>query len=170
MPVNYYWFFIAGLIPLVIGAVYYHPKVLGKAWMQTNGFSEKDLAGANMMVIFLLAYLLGCMLAFALSPLVIHQTGTFAMMMPGVLESGSEVQQDFNAMMMKYGDAYRSFGHGALHGFIASLFIAWPIIAINSMFERRGWKYTAIHLGYWVITLTLIGGIICQTLVYPSLG
>jgi len=30
------------------------------------------------------------------------------------------------------------------------------------MFERRGFKYIAIHGGYWMLTLGLMGGIICQ--------
>ncbi|HRN41812.1 MAG TPA: DUF1761 family protein [Vicingus sp.] len=30
------------------------------------------------------------------------------------------------------------------------------------MFERKGFKYIAINSGYWIITLGLMGGVICQ--------
>ena len=63
--------------------------------------------------------------------------------------------------LAKYGRKFLSFRHGALHGVIAALFGIWPVIGINALFERRGWKYTAIHLGYWVITFALMGGVIC---------
>lgn len=33
---------------------------------------------------------------------------------------------------------------------------------INALFERRGFKYIAIHTGYWLITLAIIGGLMCQ--------
>jgi hypothetical protein len=36
-----------------------------------------------------------------------------------------------------------------------------PILSINAMFERKGFKYIAINAGYWIITLGLMGGIIC---------
>jgi hypothetical protein len=53
-----------------------------------------------------------------------------------------------------------------MHGSMAGLFFALPILGINAIFERRGLKYTLLHTGYWVITLGLIGGVLCQTLEY----
>jgi len=38
--------------------------------------------------------------------------------------------------------------------------LALPIIAVSSLFERRSWKYIAIHGGYWVLSLGIMGGII----------
>jgi hypothetical protein len=35
-----------------------------------------------------------------------------------------------------------------------------PIIAINAMFDRKGFKYIAINAGYWVVSFCLMGGII----------
>ncbi|MEM1124805.1 MAG: DUF1761 domain-containing protein [Bacteroidota bacterium] len=84
--------------------------------------------------------------------------------------SGSAAQQQFNELMAQYGDHHRSFGHGALHGGIIALFAALPLIGINALFERRGWKYIWIHTGYWFITLALIGGLLCATLDYAPLA
>ena len=70
MPTNWYMFFIAALIPLIIGAIYYNPKVAGRAWMKTNGLKDEDLEGANMLLIFGLTYLFSLMMAFILSRIV----------------------------------------------------------------------------------------------------
>ena len=59
------------------------------------------------------------------------------------------------------GTAFRTFGHGALHGFFTGLFIVLPILGTNALFEQKGWKYVWINTGYWAITLMLMGGLIC---------
>jgi hypothetical protein len=33
--------------------------------------------------------------------------------------------------------------------------------ATNALFERKGWKYIWINTGYWVITVSIMGGILC---------
>ena len=64
----------------------------------------------------------------------------------------------------KYAELHRSFGNGAVHGAMAALLGALPIPTINSLFERRGWKYIMVHFGYWLITMILISGAVCQFL------
>lgn len=170
MPTNFYMFFVAALIPLVVGTIWYNPKVFGTIWMKTNGFKNEDLEGANMPLIFGLTFLFGVFLSFAMAWIVIHQGGVFSMLAPEVMTSGSEEMVLFNDLMAKYGDRFRTFGHGAMHGIIFALFFVFPIIAINALFERRGWKYIFIHAGYWLINLILIGGLICATLEYAPLS
>ncbi|WP_367277991.1 DUF1761 domain-containing protein [Flavobacterium sp.] len=63
--------------------------------------------------------------------------------------------------MADYGETFRTYKHGALHGFIAGLFIALPLISINGLFEQKSWKYMAIQAGYWTVILTIMGAIIC---------
>ena len=67
----------------------------------------------------------------------------------------------YAAFMADYGDAFRTYKHGALHGFISGIFIALPIISINGLFEQKSWKYMAIQAGYWTTILTVMGSIIC---------
>lgn len=169
-PTNFYMYFVAALIPLVVGAIYYNPKVFGNSWMKVNGFTEENLKGGNMAVIFGLSYLLSLLLAMAIAGIVVHQGAVAQIMMPEVAVSGSEAQEQFNGIMGQYGDRFRTFGHGALHGFFFTIFFGLPIIAINSMFERRGWKYSLIHFGYWAICITLMGGLLCQTLVWAPMS
>jgi hypothetical protein len=68
----------------------------------------------------------------------------------------------FTDVMTAYGSEFRTFKHGVLHGAIAAIGFAMPIIGINALFERRGFKYIAIHTGYWILTLMIMGGILCQ--------
>ena len=166
MPTNWYLFFATALIPLIIGFFWYGNMGFGKKWMRINGFTEESLAGANMGVIMGLSYVFGIFISLALSGIVIHQTSVFQVMMPGVAESGSAAQAQFNDLMATYGNNFRDFGHGALHGGFLALMLAFPLIAINSLFERRGWAYIGIHTGYWFIVFLLIGGVLCQFLQY----
>jgi hypothetical protein len=69
---------------------------------------------------------------------------------------------DYKFMFDKYGHNFRTFKHGAFHGILSAVFFALPVLGIQAMFERRSGKYIFIHLGYWVITFVLMGGIICQ--------
>jgi hypothetical protein len=152
------------LIPLIVGAVYYHPKVVGTAWMRANHFTEEDLKGANMALIFGLSFVMSILLALLLQTIVIHQMGVFSLLsgQEGFDDPASAVRGLFNDFMELYGAEHRTFGHGALHGAIAAGFFAVPILTINGLFERRSWRYVLIHAGYWLITLALMGGVLGQ--------
>ena len=158
--------FLSALIPLFIGFIYYSPKLFGTIWMQEAGVTEEKLKGGNMAKILLLAYVFSVMLGSVLMYLVIHQLSVLSILAntPGINDPNSEVSLWLKDFMAKYGNNFRTFKHGALHGVISALFFAWPIVGINALFERRGAKYIAIHVGYWVITLALMGGVICQWL------
>lgn len=169
MPTNFYMYFVAALIPMIIGAAYYHPKLMGGAWMKSNGFTLESLEGGNMPLIMGTAYLLSFVLVFGMTSSVIHQFSFSGLMMPEVLEPGSAIQQEFSELMQKYGDRHRTFSHGVVHGLISAIFFALPVIGIISAFERRGWKYVLIHFGYWAITLMLVGGVLCSTLKFAEM-
>ena len=81
---------------------------------------------------------------------------------PDLLVEGTEINQYANDFMTRYGQNFRTFKHGLFHGVIAGLFFALPILGVNALFQRKGFKYIAINVGYWAITLGLMGGVICQ--------
>jgi len=155
---------VAALMPLVMGFIWYGPMLFKNAWMKEVGFNDDSMKGANMALIFGLSYVLSFLMAFILQTVVIHQFGVSSTLMKSGESALSGVDlayfQDF---MTTYGDRFRTFGHGVLHGTMVGLFIALPIMGTNAMFERKSFKYVLINVGYWTITLALMGGILCQT-------
>ena len=163
---NFLAVFGAAFIPIIVGFVWYNPKVFGNAWRKAAGKTQADLDKGNMAVILGLSYVLSLLLALGLSGLTNHQSGVnqlFAMH-PDFGQAGTEVQILFEAVMAEFGNTHRTFGHGVIHGIIGAVLIALPIITINALFERRGGKYIGIHFGYWLLTLGLMGGVVCQFL------
>jgi len=67
----------------------------------------------------------------------------------------------YAAFLADYGDAFRTYKHGALHGFMSGIFLALPIVSINGLFEHKTWKYMLIQAGYWTAIMTVMGSIIC---------
>ena len=159
MQINFAALFIAAIVTLVTGFIWYSPKVFGTIWMKENNLTQEELKSGNMLKIFGLTYIFSLMITMTLMSLTIHQSGAIGMVGgPPLLDSA---KPSFAAFMADYGMAYRTFKHGALHGFMSGLFFAFPLIGINGLFERKSWKYIFIHAGYWMLTLTLMGGIIC---------
>ncbi|MBK8145028.1 MAG: DUF1761 domain-containing protein [Bacteroidetes bacterium] len=159
MDMKFYLVFVTALIPLLVGMVYYNRSVLGNAWMQASGMTEEKGKSMNMILIFVLTYIFGLMASVALSSIVIHQIGVFSVLNG---DESAEAKAFLKNFMDTYGPRFRTFKHGVLHGVIAALFIALPVVGVGAMFEAKGWKYIAIHVGYWVITFALIGGVLCQ--------
>lgn len=154
---------IAAIVPLVIGFIWYNPKVFGTAWMKECNFTLASIEKPNP-IIFLYCYLLSFLVAFILNTFVIHQFGFFSVLMndPSLMESGSELNLYAADFMAKYGTNFRTFGHGALHGTMIGLLVIIPIFGVNALFEKRSFKYVMVNGGYWVVSLALMGGILCQ--------
>jgi hypothetical protein len=158
MDINLLALLLAALSSLVVGFIWYNPKVFGNAWMKETGLTEEDMKGANMAKIFGLSFVYAFFISFILQMLVIHQFGALGMV-------GGDIalaKPSFAAFMADYGTAFRTFKHGALHGFITGLFLILPIIGNNSLYERRSFKYVLIVGGYWTVTSMIMGGIICM--------
>lgn len=155
--------FVAAFIPLVTGFIWYHPKVLGTKWMQATGMTEEKARGANMAVIFGLTYLFSLFLTLALQMLCIHQLHVVALLTNQADSSdpNSEASLMLKKFMDLFGTSYRTFKHGAFHGTFTGLIIALPVLGINALFERRGFKYIAINTGYFMLTFALMGGVLC---------
>lgn len=154
---NFWSIPIAAVAALVIGAVWYNPKVFGTAWMRASGMTEEKMKGGNMAKIFGLALLFAAMLAMVLVQFTNHQWGAMGMI-------GGDVENakpSFEAFMADYGHAFRSVKHGLLHGTAFGVFVALPIIGTNALFERKSAKYIFINAGYWIVTTAVMGAIIC---------
>jgi hypothetical protein len=159
MEFNFLAILVAALTSFVVGFVWYHPKVFGTIWMKEAGLTQEQLAKGNMLKIFGLTFVFSVMLALMMPILVIHQMGAVSMI--GGPDMIATAKPSYLAFMSDYGNEFRSFKHGALHGFMSGVFLAMPIIAMNGLFERKSWKYTAVHVGYWIVMMTIMGTIIC---------
>lgn len=157
MEFNFLAIVVAALSALVIGFIWYNPKTFGTAWMQAANMTEEKIKGANMAKIFGLALFFAFLLAFILNTIVIHQSGVVSL----VGGDPSKALPSYQSFMNDYGNAFRTFKHGVLHGVIAGIFIALPILGTNALFERKSAKYILINSGYWIVTLGVMGGIIC---------
>lgn len=158
MQINFIALLVAAIIPMIMGFIYYHKSVMGSAWMSVTGMTDEKAKESNMAVIFIVSYIFSVLLATALNGIVIHQFGLASLFF------GDESNELLGKVMEVKGDAFRTFKHGALHGFVTGLFLVLPILGTNALFEQKGWKYIWINTGYWVITLTLMGGLICAWL------
>ena len=145
------------------GFIWYGPKTFGNVWMREAGVSEEKIKSSNMALILSLTYVFSLFLSLILISVVIHQSHILSILAddPGMKDPNSEISLWLKNFMDQYGQNFRTFKHGAFHGTLSGIFYAFPIIAINALFERRSWKYIWIHTGYWILTLALMGGIVC---------
>ena len=163
MEINFLVIALTALAPLAIGFIWYNPKTFGNAWMAETGMTPEQGKDMNMLKVFGLTYVMSLLIAFILQPIVIHQFGVFSILVdePGFNDPTSAVGHYFSDFMAKYGNNFRSFKHGALHGTITGLFLSMPMFTVNALFERKSFKYIAINSGYWIVSLAIMGGIIC---------
>ncbi|GIV30792.1 MAG: hypothetical protein KatS3mg029_0143 [Saprospiraceae bacterium] len=163
MEMNWIAIIVAALVPTFTGFIWYNPKVFGKAWMEVAGMDEAKIRSTNMPLIFGISLLLSLLLALYIQTQVIHQVhiGSILMNEPGFGDPNSEIGSFMTDFMSKYGNNFRTFGHGAFHGFVAGLMFVLPVLGTNALFERKGWKYIFINTGYWTLTLAIMGGIVC---------
>jgi len=157
MEFNFIAIAVAAIVPLFLGFIWYNPKVFGIAWMRAAEMTEEKMKNANMAVIFGVSLLLSLILAFFLQFSVIHQTGVMGL----IGGDPSMAKASYEAFMADYGGVYRSFGHGALHGALVGFTTALPVLAINALFERKGFKYILVNCGYWIVCLAIMGAILC---------
>lgn len=163
MALNFVVIFLTALVPILTGFLWYNPKTFGNIWMQAAGVTPEQGKKMNMPLVFGLTYVFGIMMTMILHSMVIHQTHIYSVLLntEGFGQEGSAVMNYIEEFMGKYGDNYRTFKHGALHGTLVGIFLVTPVIAVNALFEMKGFKYIAVNAGFWILNLMIMGGIIC---------
>lgn len=156
---NYLIIFISSFIPLIVGAVWYNPRFFG----QVKDPSDTSKSGHKPLV-YILTFIVSVFYSVAISFQVIHQLHFQSMFYNevGFLASEGNAFKDFEFIMAAYKNNFRSFGHGAFHGLLNSIFILLPLFTINGMFEGKTWKYIFTTWGYWTLCSVIMGAIICQ--------
>ncbi|MBT8190710.1 MAG: DUF1761 domain-containing protein [Bacteroidia bacterium] len=130
---------IATIIPLVTSMIIYNKAMFGNHWTQAFGISEDKVQKAGTPFVILVCLVLSSLLAF--------------FMLNFCNGTGQEGEFD-------------TFRHGAAHGAILSVFVIFPVIGINGLFEQGGMLNLKLRMlmfvntAYWVITLALMGGVL----------
>jgi hypothetical protein len=153
----------SGIIPMLVGFIWYNKNVMGTVWMAESGYNPETAKKPNMVAVIGIGLLFSVMLAASLMPAVIHQMGLTSMLAdePSLKDPNSELSKTLADLLAKYGTNYRTFKHGAMHGFITTIFLVLPVVGMSALYEQKSAKYVAVHVGYWAICLTLMGGVIC---------
>jgi hypothetical protein len=60
-------------------------------------------------------------------------------------------------LAMFLNDASIDWKMGALYGFLTGFGWIFLAIGVQSLFERRSWKYIFINGGYWAVSFTVMG-------------
>ncbi|MFT5752285.1 MAG: hypothetical protein ACI828_000045 [Flavobacteriales bacterium] len=138
LNINWLALAAAAVSALVVGSIYYGP-LFGKMWQKEVGLSDADLKSGNMLKIF------GLSLVFAFF---IAVTLWMAVMLGG---SPGEAHG---------ANPYLTFKHGALHGAMLGILLILPIIGTIALYERKSLRYVLLTVGYWTISMAIMGGII----------
>lgn len=155
---KFYMLLIAALFPLIIGMIWYNPKVFGNAWMKASGVTMPEKPDRSQMwKIYIQVYIFSLLYSWIIANFCIHQFGAFGMIGGDI----PNAKESYKLFMGDYGNAFRTFGHGALHGGVYSLMTALFMVGIPALFEQRGWNYILIHVGYFGLCGLLMGAFLC---------
>ena len=137
---NWLAIIVAGLIPSIMGAIYYGP-IFQKQWLSSLGKTQEEMVPKNMG----LTYGLALMMAMLLS---INMKLTIEMIHRDVING----QLAFHST--------HTFGHGAFHGLLMCLFIIVPVIVSLSLFQKNSGKNILLNVIFWCITMSIMGAIL----------
>ena len=98
---NWWILLVVALIPLIIGSIWYHPKVLGKAWMKSAEITEERASSGNMLKIFGLTYLFSLFATYILTIFSVHQSALAQLFLgdPALEDATSALSQSVNDFM-----------------------------------------------------------------------
>ena len=113
---------------MVLGFVWYHPKVFGGAWMKSLGFTEDSLKQGNMGLIMGLSVLCSLVLSWRMNDYSSHTE-------PGMSQ----------------------FVHGFFHGAYSMGLPAALVLISNGLFQRNTMTNLIINALYWIVALGLMG-------------
>lgn len=113
---------------MILGFVWYHPKVFGGAWMKSLGFTEESVKQGNMAVIFGISTLCSIFLSWRMNGYASHTE-------PGMSQ----------------------FVHGFFHGGYSMGLPAAIVLISNGLFQRNTMTNLIINAAYWIVALGLMG-------------
>lgn len=127
---NYVAIAVGALAVMVLGAIWFHPKVLGNTWAKGAGLTNEQMNEFNP-VSMIGALLMAGVLSWALSKYAYHRE-----------------------------EGMNQFVHGMFHGFMPAITYVAPVLVSKSLFEKKDLGWILLTVVYWVLVLTIVGGIV----------
>lgn len=160
---NFNWLIIilSAFIPLIIGYLWYKPEIYNKVFdTKINEELQIDWSFYNAIILFMFCILYSISISYQ----VIHQLHIQSVLMNevGFNKGEGNAYKDLLYFKELYGKNFRSFGHGAFHGLLNSIFIVIPLLYFQKMIMKFSWKLFLYHWIFWAISSTLMGAIICE--------
>jgi len=141
MPtINWLAIIVAGLIPSIMGAIYYGP-IFEKQWLSSLGKTKEEMVPKNMAITYGLALLMAMLLA-----------STMKMVIEMVHRDVVNGEMVFTST--------HNFGHGAFHGIFMCLTLVVPVVGSLSLFQKNSGKNIILNVIFWLITMALMGGVL----------
>ena len=124
VEVNLFIVLIAAVVNMVVGFIWYHPQVFGKAWMEAIGKTQKDLEGMKKEAnkAYALSFLGALVMSYVLANFVFYSQAT-------------------------------NFKEGLVTGFLLWLGFIATIAWNNYLFEQKPKKLVLINSGYYLAAL-----------------
>ncbi|MGE0638436.1 MAG: DUF1761 domain-containing protein [Bacteroidia bacterium] len=163
---NFIAIFVAGLIPMVLGFIWYHPKVLGTVWMKESGMTEEKTKQGNLALKLGLSLLFSLLLSMVLSSLVVHDAFIDgAVYYEAKKSAGGQLSVETTQWVDYYKTNLAADNHTAQHGsfhalVLIGILIILPVFATNALFEAKSFRYVAVNVAYWLLCVSLMGGLL----------
>lgn len=135
--VNLFAVFVAAGAGFFVGGLWYSPLLAGKVWMRAAGLTEEQVAGGDKRRIFGFAFVALLIMSYCLAAF--------------IASPGAQLQAR---------EFFNSSQQGAFFGMLAGLGLISFAFVVVGLFEQRPWQYMAVNGGYWVVTMTVMGGIL----------
>lgn len=139
--INWLAILVAGLIPSIIGFIYYGP-LFGKQWLSSLGKTEAEMEPSNPAVTYGLATLTSLILAFSMTAFI------------------QFLHPDVNAAGELYVNSHSTFGHGAFHGAFMCIFLALPPLISMALYHKMPGKTILMNVIFWILCFAVMGGIL----------
>ncbi|MCB9032324.1 MAG: DUF1761 domain-containing protein [Chitinophagales bacterium] len=144
MVINWLSVVLAAFSTLVVGFIWYG-LLFKNAWIQASGVTEEKMKQApHPAIIYGITFVLALIIAVGLQKQIIG------------LHLFIDKMKGGNGIISE-----QPFFHGAWHAFQSAFFYGLiPALVINALFDIRNWKYILINVGYWLVAVSIMGGII----------
>ena len=160
---NWYILPISAFIPIIIGMVWYNPKVFGNKLATITGDTITPINQKLNIGKVILLYLFSLLFSYVLTLNSVHQVAIFQLFFldPSLAEPNSEFNSFISDFMSKFSDRHRSFGHGIVHGVEASFLYGLAFLGIPALLQGKPLKQIWVHLGFVVLCGALMAGLNC---------